>query len=477
MSRPVLLALLVGLVAAPTLHAQRPAERRCLVVLLGQDRDLVREQPIPGYENLFAGGNVRLRCQNQQVFLGADSVMSLNGDVVELTTRAYYRDADVDLTADSLLYTRLDETLKARGNVRIVNRRNGSVLTGAWVDHLRAVRGVRDTAETNALQRPTVTYAVARAEGDTAEPSPYTIEADRMRERGPALEAWGGVVITRDSLRGLADSVRSVNDSVRTTVLFGPPAELRRSGSDSFTVIGNEVHLGLQGEVLETIRAYGGGRVTNALAVVDGDSVSLAFEGEAVTATRAWDRARPARVVAEGYDIQGDSVAIDTPGERLRELRVFGNGLLLSPEPVAADSAGAPVDTLAADSAAVVPDDSTATDAPIRDRMTGNRLTARFTDWDSAGTILTRLVDIVATGNATSLTSRDVERNGRVEPTINYTRADTIIVLMKTGDTTGVAEVRALRGRDPVDGVQLERASLAPRRPAPPAAARPGEGP
>src|SRR5690606_38709708 len=116
-------------------------------------------------------------------------------------------------------------------------------------------------------------------------------------------------------------------------------------------------------------------------------------------------------------------------------------------------------------------------DDAIRDQMTGNRITARFVDVDSAGTILTRLLDIVATGSATSLYAREVERNGRLEPTINYTRADTIIILMKTGDSTGIHEVRAFRGREPVDGIQLERASVrAARRPTE-GAARPEELP
>jgi hypothetical protein len=45
-----------------------------------------------------------------------------------------------------------------------------------------------------------------------------------------------------------------------------------------------------------------------------------------------------------------------------------------------------------------------------------------------------------------------------MEPTINYTRADTIIVKMKTGVAPGVDEVQAFRGQEPVDGIQLERA-------------------
>ncbi len=474
------LGVLLGLAWPGTAEAQRPQERRCLVVLLGNERGLVFDEPLPGNENYYAGGNVRLRCQNQPVFLGADSIASYNGDVVQLMTRAYYRDEDVDIKADTLFYTRLDERLQARGNVIIVNRANGSTLTGPWVDHYRAVRGIRDTAETTALQRPTVEYAVSRTEADTVDPSPYRIEADRMRERGPRLEGWGGVVITRDSLRGLADSVLYLTDSTGMATLFGPPAELRRTGADSFLVRGDEVRLGIAGEELDRIEAHGGGQITNGTADVIGESVAIALVDGTVSQTLAWESEGLARVLAEGYDVRGDSVAIDTPGERLRELRVFGNGVLRSPEtdsvPLVSDSLAEPVvptDSIPTDTLAVEDED----EEPIRDQMTGGRITARFVDVDSAGTVLTRLRDIVATGNATSLYAREVERDGRLEPTINYTRADTIIILMKTGDSTGIHEVRAFRGRDPVDGVQLERASVrAARRPTE-GAARPEERP
>ncbi|HRP08892.1 MAG TPA: hypothetical protein PLL69_10435, partial [Gemmatimonadales bacterium] len=46
-------------------------------------------------------------------------------------------------------------------------------------------------------------------------------------------------------------------------------------------------------------------------------------------------------------------------------------------------------------------------------------------------------------------------------PTINYTRADTIIVVMQTGDSVKVLEMRAFGS---VDGIQLEQESLQRRR-------------
>jgi hypothetical protein len=446
-----LLGLLALALPAPGV-AQRPAERRCQLEVLNVDREGVR-QAFQTSENYFAGGDVRLRCRSQPVFLAGDSLESYTAQIVRLLGSAQYRDEDIDVTADSLFYTKADERLQLRGNVVVVNRLNGSTLEGPWVDYLRAVRGIRDSAETVALQRPTVTYQVTRAPQDTVDPAPYVVTGDGMKTRGSSwMVSWGQVLVDRDSLHGRGDSLLYVRSDEDLVTLVGEPATLVRTGEGAFDLAGRHVLLGFAGEDLRSVRAFGSGHVTSAGGDVVGDSVSLAFEEGELATTRAWDRAAGATVLAEGYDVRGDSIAIDTPGERLRELRVFGRGTLLEPVDTSApapDSLTAMADSARAD-----------TLAPIRNAMTGTRIAARFVDVDSAGVVLTRLVDIVATGSATALFARTVMREGTPSPTINYTRGDTIIVVMKTGDSTGVHEVRAYRGSQPVDGIQLERASL-----------------
>jgi hypothetical protein len=446
--------LALAIVALPA-DAQRPAQRRCVLELLSAEREGSGDRSIEGNESYFAAGNVRLKCRNQPIFLNGDSLESFGGQVIRVITRAQYRDEDITLDADTLLYVKASEMLQARGNVTIVNRVNGSTLVGPYLDYFRAVRGVRDSAETTALQRPTVTYQVARAQGDTVDPSPYVITADGLRGNGSSrLTGWGGVEVDRDSLRGRGDSLLYLSGEDDVVTLVGQPATLLRAGADSFRVRGRQVVLALDGEALRQVRALGDGHVLGATGEIVADSSALDFADGALVATRAWDRADGALVKAQGYDIRGDSVAIDTPEERLRELRVFGNGELLERP----DSIAAPRDAPAADSTAVAEADSA---EAFRNRMTGNRITVRFADHDSAGTVLTQVVDIVAIGTASSLFARDVERNGLVTPSINYTRADTIIVVMEVGDSSGVSEVRAYGS---VDGVQLETASLRRRR-------------
>lgn len=449
MKRALLLFLGATVVPAVTVVAQKAPARRCQLDVLSVDREGYYEDFQAGV-NYFAGGNVRMRCRNQPVFLDGDSLASYNQEVIWLIVKAHYRDETIDLSADTLIYRKMDERLEMRGNVVAKNLENGSTLTGPWVDYLRAVQGIRDSSEVVAQQRPTVTYRVLRAPGDTADPSPYVITTDGLRTRGASwMQGWGTVEIDRDSLHGRGDSLLYVRSEEELVTLAGMPATLRQSGADSFDVSGTHVRLGLDGESLRRIDAFGSGRVNRGTVAVVADSVVLDFvEGDLVS-TRAWDRTTPANVSAEGIAVRGDSIAIDTPGERLRELRVFRRGILMQP----LDS-----------TEKVQPPDSTGTDSlpPIRNTMTGSAIVATFVDHDSAGTMLSRLSSIVATGSATALFARSVIRDGVPSPTINYTRGDTIIVAMHEGDSTGVKEVRAYRGGLPVDGVQLERASLRP---------------
>lgn len=445
------LALLLGL--APALAAQDGAPpRRCQLVIDSVGGEMLRQELNEVNVNWFGGGGVAMRCRNQQVFLQSDSAISINGQVVRFIGRAQYRDRDVTLDADTLdYYASPSEMLQALGNVRIESHADGAVLVAPRVDHLRATTG-RDTAETVAgiVGRATVTLPVRRTEGDTgAAPGPYVVEAGTLRRRGNRTTAWDSVTVERDSLHGRGDTLVYLQGDRDRATMTGTPAEMVRSGDDAFTVTGRTIVLGLLGEELQSIDADGEGHVVGAAGDIRGESVRLAFEDGDLAGTEAWGPGGAkgsdgARILAEGYDVRGDSIAVDTPGERLRELRVFGRGSLVEP----------------LDSSAAPPADSL---PPIQNTITGAGIVASFAQVDSAGTELTRLRQIVATGRATALFAREVVRDGEPSPTINYTRADTIVVVMQEGDSAGVATVRAYRGGQPVDGVQLERATLRQR--------------
>ncbi len=437
----MLLILLAGTASAAS--AQRG--KRCLLEF---EREAQREGvsvEIPGGNaNYYFGGDVRLKCRGQDVRIGADSVESINGDVYRFITKAYYRDADVSIRADTLTYYRQTERIEARGSVVVVSAKDSSTLRGPYVDHTRSVAGVRDSAETLALMRATMTVQPKAAKGDTATRSPYVIVADRLRGYGSSRMAGGGnVTVDRDDLAGRGDSLLYSTGTAGRTILIGAPASWQRTGADSFTVTGREVRLGLTDEVLDDLRAYGDGVVIQDSTRVRGDSVAMRFVDGKLASTEAWGRrGTRAHVTRDGYDIRGDSVSIVAPGEVLEAIRVFGNGMLQNP----VDSADA---TRTAG-------DSTAT-APDRDTLWGTQIDARFGQVDSSGTPLTRVIGITAIGGARSLLTQTVERNGTTTPTLNYSIADTIIISMKPFPGEGFDEVRMLGN---VQGLQLETASI-----------------
>lgn len=448
-----LFALALVAVAWPA-AAQRPkapAPKRCILELeRAIEREFARTEQGAGNENIYLGGNVRFKCQGQNVRVGADSVESINGDVVRFITRAYYRDADVSLRADTLTYYKQGERLEARGSVHVLTTRDSSTLDGPYLDYLRAVKGIRDSAETVAMQRPTLKVTPKRAKSDTsANKGPYTIVADLLRGFGSSrLSGRGNVTVDRSDLSGKGDSLLYITGAAGRTILTGAPARWKRTGTDSFTVTGKDIRLGLTDEVLDDLRAYGDGDVRQDSTRVSGDSVALRFKAGKLEQTDAWGRAMQAHAKRAGYDITGDSVVIRTPGEQLQSILVRGRGSIQNPVDTTVILPTPPTDSTA---------DSTATPKRDRDTLWGNRIEAQFTQVDSSGTLLTRLLHIEARGSARSLMTQQVQKNGKTTPTINYSRADTIRVTMKLFPGSGFDEVR-MNGH--VDGLQLETASL-----------------
>ena len=245
------------LVATP-LSAQRA--RRCSLEVLNVDREGAQLTPFDGYVNYFGGGNVRLGCVGQNVRLGGDSLISLSGDVVFLFKNARYSDETIRLVADSLVYSRQSERIEARGAVTVTNIRTGSTITGPHLDYLRAVAGMRDSAEVQAHERPTVRYVPTRLSRDTATPEPYVIVADRLRGLGSS-HLWGSgqVTIDRGSLLGTGDSMYYRTSGTNDLELIGIVglAGVSDTARDSLQIDGKRVILELANDDLRRVRALG----------------------------------------------------------------------------------------------------------------------------------------------------------------------------------------------------------------------------
>jgi hypothetical protein len=442
MMRRTLAVAVLALAVAP-LGAQKPS--RCLVELLGQPRMLRREELFGGNFMYTVAPDVQMRCTNQNVRLWTDSLTDLNDKVYRLMGHARYRDDDYELTADTVVYTLSIEELQAVGHVVVTDLHAGSTLRSPHVVYLRAAKGVRDSGDVQATERPVVRYFPRRTRTDTAHAIPYLLSADFLHGFGQS-RLWGGgkVTVDRDSLHGRSDSLSFLSGSSGMAQLIGKPATLWREGPDSVSVAGREIRFDLDQDTLRSLRAFGAARVQRADTRILSDTVSLAFTAEKLEQTLAWNHTAGAALHSGGYDVTGDSIAVDTPGEQLRQLRVFGRARVQNPLDSTRMVQIAP-DTVRRDT----------TSLPNRDTLWGSRMIAAFFQVDSAGRKVTRLQQIEATGQAASYFTRSITKNGATSPAINYTRADTILVTMRQGDSTGVSDVRA---RGHVDGVNLETA-------------------
>jgi hypothetical protein len=444
--RSLALCACLAIAAAPLCAQQRKA---CLVVLDNADHNLTTNTITPGNTIVDVAGNVRMHCKGLPVTLRTDSLSMLSGDYARLYGRSVYNDTSYQLSADTLIYLTRMEKLEARGHVRVIDKTSGSILVGPWVDYWRQVKGINDSARVEAIQRPTVRYFSRATPIDTIRQRPLVVIGDRLRGFGQSrLWGDGAVTIERDSVHGAGDSLSFERAKVSLGNLYGRPATLRRVGADSFAVFGKTIRVTLDEDRIRELRAFLTARVVRGGSDIAADTLHLSFASDKLSLTLAWARDSGARLRSNGYDVRGDSLAVETPAEQLREVRVFKRGIIQNPR-----------DTSAFVPAKIVGD--TVRPDSTRNTLWGNRIVARFGQVDSVGTLVTRLRGLQAYGQARSLFSRTVTKDGRVTPSINYTRADTIVIVMRGGDSTGVASVQAFGH---VDGTQLETASL--RRPA-----------
>jgi hypothetical protein len=440
--RAAALALLGTAALATRLCGQQ--RKTCLMVLDNADRQMTTNSLMPGNTIVDVAGNVRMHCDRQSVSLRTDSLSMLSGDYARLYGHALYQDSSYQFAADTIIYLTRTEKIEGRGHVVVLDKTSGSTLVGPFVDYWRQAKGINDSAKVVALLRPTVRYFARATPKDTARERPYLLSGQMLQGFGGSrLWGSGAVAVDRDSLHGTGDSLAFERGGTSVGQLIGAPATLRRSGADSFTVSGHEIRMGLVDDKLRDLHAFVGGRVTRGVSVITGDTVVLSFAAEKLSLTLAWGKTSGATLHSSGYDVRGDSLAVESPGELLHELRVK-NGTIFNPR-----------DSLAV-APAPSPGDSTKPDT-TRNWLAGNRLLAHFDQADSAGAVITRLKGLEAFGRAGSYFARTVVKNGKATPSINYTMADTIYVLMKTGDSTGVSAVRAYGH---VNGVQLETASL-----------------
>jgi hypothetical protein len=383
----------------------------------------------PKGTNYFAGGNVRLSCRGAQITMQSDSVAAYGGNLVHFIGNVKYRDSSVTMNADRGVYYKRGEKWEARGRVTTQNLKTGSTLSGPALDYYRVVKGVRDTIEMYATERPRIQYVTSDSTGRAAEP--YIIVGDRVRFKGSdRIWAGGKVTIDRSDFSARGDSLRLDTGKGSDGTLLGGNPVMRGLGRDSFMVAGRRLDLKLDRREITYVTAKGAGHAVSKEWDLVADTIGLDLNNRKLEQTLAWgDSTRPF-ATSPSYAMRADSLALDTPGQQLKEVRGFGKAWLAG----ATDSV-----------------------TKQRDWMRGDTVVAQFVQHDSAGVKRAALTRIVARKGAQSY---HVDPNTRYpqRPSINYARGDVIVMTMKPGVRTGVDRVD-VRGQ--VDGIQLD-ASDAP---------------
>jgi len=416
MSPPLLavVLLLQGVPASQDTTTGRPC--RVAVDSMGH----YAEVPHPdGTKTLHGGGGVLAHCDGTSTTLSADSFAHYPAvGRLDLIGRVVIRDTGLALDARTASYYLRDERLEAHNNVVAVNRRTGSVLRGPNLRYLRAAKGVRDTVEMYAAQRPTVEYRQTQS-GDTLSNEPYIIVGDRLHFKGDdRMWAGGKVTIDRSDFAARSDSMQ-LDQTTGFGVLVGSPrvegrAQGGRGGatgdaSKSYTLVGTRIELGLAQRDIRQVKALGHGNATGADWVLTADTIDLRVADRLLQQTFAWgDSTRP-HAISALYTIQSDSLAIDSPGEILTESRAFGNAFSTAKR----DSTTPPKET---------------------DWIAGDSLTIRFAQEQDSLTNRphSRLRELVSRGApARALTHhRDERDTTKAGPSINYSRGHQITLAM-----------------------------------------------
>ncbi len=445
--------LLQGVPASQDTAAGRPC--RVAVDSMGHYTELTSPD---GQKTLHGGGGVLAHCDGTNTTISADSFAHYSAiGRLDLIGRVVIRDTGLALDARFASYFLRDERLEAHNNVVAVNRRTGSVLRGPNLKYWRAVKGVRDTVEMYATQRPTVEYRQTEP-GDSAPQEPYIIVGDRLRFKGDdRMWAGGRVTIDRSDFASRSDSMM-MDQTAGFGVLIGRPSVEGRGRTSSgeagknYTLVGTRIELALAQRDIRGVKALGHGKATGADWTLTADTIDLRVANRLLQQTFAWgDSTRP-HAISVLYTIQSDSLAIDSPGEILTESRAFGKAFSTAKR----DSTTPPKET---------------------DWITGDSLTIRFAQEQDSLTNRprSRLRELVSRGSpARALTHHPQERDTtHAGPSINYSRGHQITVEMLKDRidrvvVAGKSDGVHLEPRPVVVADSLKRASPSASPPPPP---------
>ncbi len=426
------------------------------------------------YYRHHASGGVDYRCGDGASFLADSAVVFESSNLLQLFGDVHFWDLGTELEADRADYLSDDRELRASGNVKVTDRRNGTVIRGEQLVFNRASefrlldRMIVYQGDPRATVYPVYRGETPESQGegedaspsdsgaeagvpgsiegepaspDSVPPAPYEIDAERFIVDGRKyFRARGGVVITRDSLRAVGDSLEFDQETGNMSLVGNPRVEDRRfvltarhiavlpsTGRDEEILARGDADLVGSTIVMRApaIRVFlKDGQAARLVGVREipelpgvnrdpsGDSLGLGLTPADLDRVRrlqsqsretgalepaAYSLSRQPSVLADNFGLMADSIDVLSPGQVLELVAAVGSARA---EAVRTPAGETPEDSLDAE---IIPE------IARKDWMEGETIVARFLPPNpesgevAASVNGSRLESLTSTGNARSL--------------------------------------------------------------------------
>ena len=378
--------------------------------------------------NTFIGGGFVGRCQGENNRISADSAEQFeSAGIVNMYGNVVYEEPNkLRVTAAHATYFTREGRLFADGGVVATQPASGSTFSGPNIEYYRVMPG-RPVARLVAPNRPTARLIEKDSTGKLGQPTVVT--ADRFEDVGDTLVlGWGDVIITREKIVGRSDSL-AYNKLTQLARLVRAARIRSLDTSQAFTLNGDTIDLFTTDKKLDRVFALHSATATNKDLVINAERIDLRLKDQKIDEAYAFGQGR-ARAKTPQQDVEADSMRIVLTNQRPREVRAIGGAV-----------AKGVADTLRVKS----------TD---RDMLRGDSLFAYFdTAQVPADTSKqTRIKEIRAFGNASSLFQIASKKGPTAPPALNYVRGQRIFVQFDTGS------VRDVRVDSAASGLYLEPA-------------------
>jgi hypothetical protein len=378
--------------------------------------------------NTFIGGGFVGRCQGENNRISADSAEQFeSAGIVNMYGNVVYEEPNkLRVTAAHATYFTREGRLFADGNVVATQLATGSTFRGPNIEYYRVMPG-RPVAKLVAPNRPTAQLIEKDSAGIPGQPTVVT--ADRFEDVGDTLVlAWGDVIITREKIIGRSDSL-AYNKTTQLARLVRTARIRSTDTSQAFTLTGDTIDLYTTDKKLDRVFALHSATATNKDLVINAERIDLRLKEQKIDEAYAFGTGR-ARAKTPQQDVEADSMRIVLTDQRPREVRAIGGAV----------AKGVP-DTLKIKS-------------PDRDMLRGDSLFAYFdtTQAPADTSKQTRIKELRAFGNASSLFQIASKQGPTSPPSLNYVRGQHIFVQFDTGS------VRDVRVDSSASGLFLEPA-------------------